>query len=84
MNHDHAATIQPRRATTPLLTTVELAAELKIPPKSISKMAARGVLPGYKVGRLWRFKLDEVLRACRVESPGAEAERRLRGYRGGR
>ena len=42
------------------LTLSELAAYLKCSRETIYKYAQEGVLPGVKLGRRWRFRLDLV------------------------
>jgi len=40
----------------PLLDSDEVAALLKIHPKTLQRMARRGEIPGTRIGRLWRFR----------------------------
>jgi len=53
-----------------LLNTREVAAGLLIRPRTAALWARQGRLPSYRLGRLLRFKWDEVERAlastCRV------------------
>jgi excisionase family DNA binding protein len=37
------------------MTTAELAKLLKLSTSTVTRLAREGVLPGLKVGRLWRF-----------------------------
>ena len=49
-----------------VLNTDEAAALLQIHPKTLQRMARQGVVPGFRVGDLWRFRasaLDEWLRS---------------------
>ena len=49
-----------------VLNTEEAAALLQIHPKTLQRMARQGVVPGFRVGDLWRFRasaLDEWLRS---------------------
>jgi len=39
-----------------LLTIDDVARAFKMPPKTVRSLAARGVLPGLKIGREWRFR----------------------------
>ena len=80
MSHDNADRVKPGGAG-PLLTASELAIALKKPRKQIHRLAELGQIPGYKIGRLWRFRLEEVLAACRVLSPEEDAERRLKKFK---
>ncbi|MEZ5573106.1 MAG: helix-turn-helix domain-containing protein [Halioglobus sp.] len=45
-----------------ILTLKEVAAYLKLAEKTAYKLAAEGKLPGFKVGRGWRFKSDDIER----------------------
>lgn len=54
----------------PLLTSREVGEALKIHPAVVQRMAARGEFPGFKVGKLWRYRksdIDEWI-ASQVES----------------
>lgn len=49
-----------------VLNSDEAAALLQIHPKTLQRMARRGVVPGSRIGDLWRFRasaLDEWLRS---------------------
>jgi excisionase family DNA binding protein len=59
----------------PLLTVQEVAALLKLDEQTVSRMAQRGKLPGYKIAGKWRFSLialEEFLRMP-MRKPGGEA-----------
>lgn len=43
-----------------LLTVREAAAYLKVKEQTIRSMARRGELPALKVGRSWRFRLEDI------------------------
>lgn len=43
-----------------LVTTEELAKHLKTHPQYVRDQARLGLLPAYKIGRHWRFKIPEV------------------------
>ena len=45
-----------------ILTIREVAELLKLHPKTVNKLANSGRLPGYKIGRQWRFRKSEVLK----------------------
>jgi len=50
----------------PLIDAREAAQILKLHPITIRQMAGRGVIPGLKIGKVWRFRassLDEWVRA---------------------
>ena len=55
----------PHKGCEPTLNSEEAAAILQIHPKTLQKMARRGIIPGRQIGDLWRFRaseLDEWLR----------------------
>ena len=57
------ASTQPRFLVTefePLLDSVEAAALLRIHPKTLQKMARRGVIHGRHIGKCWRFRVSDL------------------------
>lgn len=44
----------------PLLDSEEAAAILKIHPKTLQKLARKGLVHGIHVGKLWRFRSTEI------------------------
>jgi len=53
-------------ALEPVVDTEEAARFLNVDPKTLQKMARSGEVPGYRIGKLWRFRisdLDEWLRS---------------------
>lgn len=44
----------------PLLTSEEAAAILKIHPKVLERMAQRGEVPGFKLGKFWRYRASDL------------------------
>ncbi len=44
-----------------LVTAQELGKFLKLSDSTIYKLAAKGELPGVKIGDSWRFDLDEIV-----------------------
>lgn len=57
-----------------ILTTEELAAELKLSVDSVRLMAREGEIPAMKMKRQWRFDLEEVKAALRTNgAPNAHA-----------
>jgi excisionase family DNA binding protein len=44
----------------PLLDSEEAAAIMRIHPKTLQKMARKGVVRGVHVGKLWRFRVSEI------------------------
>ena len=54
-----------------LLSDVEAAAFLGgLHPKTVQRMARRGQLPAYRIGRYWRFRASELDEWLRVQSRG--------------
>ena len=49
-----------RKAMSEILTVREVAALLKINEKTAYKLAAKGEIPGFKVGGSWRFDRGEI------------------------
>jgi len=45
-----------------ILTARDVAAYLRLTETTICKLAASGELPGFKIGKSWRFDREEVLR----------------------
>lgn len=41
-----------------ILTIDEVAAYLRLNPQTVYRLTQKGVLPGFKVGRHWRFRKD--------------------------
>ncbi|WP_109486993.1 helix-turn-helix domain-containing protein [Occallatibacter savannae] len=53
----------------PLLSDVEAALFLGgLHPKTVQRMARRGQLPAYRIGRYWRFRASELDEWLRVQS----------------
>jgi len=49
-----------------MLNTEEAAALLQIHPKTLQRMARKGIVPAFRIGDLWRFRassLDQWLRS---------------------
>jgi excisionase family DNA binding protein len=43
------------------MTVEEISTYLRVPPSTVYKLAREGKLPGFKVGRHWRFRRDAVV-----------------------
>jgi excisionase family DNA binding protein len=52
------------------MTPSEVAALLKIHLKTVYKLAERGVIPGNRIGRSWRFSRSDVLELVTSKSMG--------------
>lgn len=59
-----------------LLTSVEMAAELKLTPKKIRKLAQTGKIPAERYGKAWRFDLAQVRAASAYIDPIAASVKR--------
>lgn len=60
-----------------ILTATEVAKYLRVPKSTLYYLATRGKLPGFKVGRHWRFKRTK-LEAWMERQDGAESRKRRR------
>ena len=45
-----------------IVTAKEVSQYLKLTESTIYKLASIGEIPGFKIGKSWRFDMDEVLR----------------------
>jgi excisionase family DNA binding protein len=68
-----------------IMTPSEVAALLKIHLKTVYKLAERGVIPGNRIGRSWRFSRSDVLELVSSKSLnlGEASESPLRSAAGG-
>lgn len=51
-----------------IMTPSEVAALLKIHLKTVYKLAEKGVIPGNRIGRSWRFSRSDVLELVSTKS----------------
>lgn len=66
--------------TTPdVLTVGEVAAFMRVSRETIYRLAARGELPGRKIGRIWRFSKDAIQEYVEGKSAVGHAGRVARG-----
>jgi excisionase family DNA binding protein len=62
LNKPHARTdAYVRSGVERLIDTEEAAALLQIHPRTLQRMARRGEVRGYQLGRLWRFRASDLL-----------------------
>lgn len=62
-----------------IVTAKEIAKYLKLTESTIYKLASTGELPGFRIGKSWRFDMDEILKRIKDEK-----ERRAgQGMKGG-
>ncbi|HEX7232526.1 MAG TPA: helix-turn-helix domain-containing protein [Candidatus Binatia bacterium] len=68
-----------------IMTPSEVAALLKIHLKTVYKLAERGVIPGNRIGRSWRFSRSDVLELVSSKSLnlGEGSESPIRSAAGG-
>ena len=52
-----------------IMTPSEVAALLKIHLKTVYKLAEKGVIPGNRIGRSWRFSRSDVLELVSTSKP---------------
>ncbi len=53
-----------------IMTPSEVATLLKIHLKTVYKLAERGVIPGNRIGRSWRFSRGDVLELVSTKAMG--------------
>jgi len=46
----------------PLIDTERAAALLQVHPKTLQRMARRGEVKGYQLGKLWRFRASDLVK----------------------
>jgi excisionase family DNA binding protein len=65
---------QPKQSLTDnILTAREVAAYLRLTETTVCKLAASGELPGFKIGKSWRFDRGEILgRIAAAKQKGKE------------
>ncbi|MCE5266212.1 MAG: helix-turn-helix domain-containing protein [Deltaproteobacteria bacterium] len=57
-----------------ILTAHEVAAYLRLTETTVCKLAAAGDLPGFKIGKSWRFERGEILgRIAAAKHRGSES-----------
>jgi excisionase family DNA binding protein len=68
-----------------IMTPSEVAALLKIHLKTVYKLAERGVIPGNRIGRSWRFSRSDVLELVSIKTLtlGETTESPIRSAAGG-
>jgi excisionase family DNA binding protein len=50
-----------------LIDTEEAAALLQIHPKTLQRMARRGEVRGYQLGKLWRFRASDFVKCISAD-----------------
>lgn len=52
----------------PLINTEQAAILLRIHPKTLQRMARRGQIKGYQLGKLWRFRASDLSNTLQLKS----------------
>jgi excisionase family DNA binding protein len=60
--------------TDSILTAREVASYLRLTVTTVCNLAASGELPGFKIGKSWRFAEGEVLKRITAAKPKAKPE----------
>ena len=71
-----------------VLTTLETASFLRVHIETLRRLARRGEIPSFKVGKDWRFRKDSLLRWADkqqapdglVLSPGGDGEEKKKAH----
>jgi excisionase family DNA binding protein len=50
-----------------IVTAKQIAQYLKLTESTIYKLASTGELPGFRIGKSWRFDMDEILERIKDE-----------------
>ena len=61
-----------------IVTAKEIAHYLKLTESTIYKLASTGELPGFRIGKSWRFDMDEILKRIKDEKE-SRAGQRIKG-----
>ena len=48
-----------------IVTAKELGQYLRLTESTVYKLASEGEIPGFKIGKSWRFDMDEILKMIR-------------------
>jgi excisionase family DNA binding protein len=58
-----------------LMTLQEVADYLRVTPSTIHRMLKRDEIPAFRIGRHWRFNLEEIDNWCASHALGKEPKR---------
>jgi excisionase family DNA binding protein len=58
-----------------IVTAKEIAQYLKLTESTIYKLASTGELPGFRIGKSWRFDMDEILKRIKDEKENRAGQR---------
>lgn len=55
--------MRPNRTRRDYMTVDEVAAYFGISPETVRRLARSGKLPAYRIGKLWRFNIEDIIDA---------------------
>ncbi|HOG18496.1 MAG TPA: helix-turn-helix domain-containing protein [Syntrophales bacterium] len=58
-----------------IVTAKEVAEFLRLTETTVCKLAASGDLPGFKIGKSWRFDMDEIME--RIDRAKRQAKKQV-------
>jgi len=58
-----------------IVTAKEVAQYLKLTESTVYKLAADGEIPGFKIGKSWRFDMDEILKMIKEKRARGRSQR---------
>jgi len=58
--HPEGLTFEATAMLEPVVDSEEAAKFLNINPKTLQKMARNGAVPGYRIGKLWKFRISDL------------------------
>jgi excisionase family DNA binding protein len=62
-----------------IVTAKEVSQYLKLTESTIYKLASMGEIPGFKIGKSWRFDMDEILRKIKSMKGNQKVSRETNG-----
>lgn len=62
-----------------IVTAKEVSQYLKLTETTIYKLASMGEIPGFKIGKSWRFDMEEVLRRIKSIKSSSRVPRETNG-----
>ena len=63
---------------TTLATAKDVGGYLKLTESTIYKLASEGILPGFRIGKSWRFDMEEVQREIDMQK-GVNKKKEVKG-----
>jgi excisionase family DNA binding protein len=62
-----------------IVTAKEVSQYLKLTESTIYKLASMGEIPGFKIGKSWRFDMEEVLKRIKAIKGNSKMTRETNG-----